>query len=85
MRLDTHIETGYVIPPFYDSMVGKLIVWGRDRDEAITRALRAIDEMEVDGVTTTASFQGEILNSDVFRSGDFNTAFVARFLADQVS
>jgi acetyl-CoA carboxylase, biotin carboxylase subunit len=85
VRLDTHIETGYVIPPFYDSMVGKLIVWGQDRDEAITRALRAIEEMEVDGVTTTAGFQGEILDSDVFRSGDFNTAFVAEFLAGKAS
>ncbi|UNK47790.1 acetyl-CoA carboxylase biotin carboxylase subunit [Arthrobacter sulfonylureivorans] len=85
VRLDTHIETGYVIPPFYDSMVGKLIVWGQDRDEAISRALRAIEEMQIDGVTTTAQFQGEILASDVFRSGDFNTAFVAKFLADQVS
>lgn len=83
VRLDTHIETGYVIPPFYDSMVGKLIVWGQDRHEAITRALRAIGEMEIDGVTTTAQFQGEILDSEVFRSGDFNTAFVAEFLADK--
>ena len=74
-----------MIPPFYDSMVGKLIVWGQDRDEAISRALRAIEEMEIDGVTTTAQFQGEILASDVFRSGEFNTAFVAKFLADQVS
>ncbi len=85
VRLDTHIETGYAIPPFYDSMVGKLIVWGQDRNEAITRALRAIEEMKIEGVTTTAQFQGEILDSDVFRSGDFNTAFVAEFLADKAS
>ena len=80
VRLDTHIETGYVIPPFYDSMIGKLIGWGNDRDEAIARALRALDEMQVEGVTTTAAFQRDILDSATFRSGDFNTAFVANFL-----
>ncbi|GAA2559767.1 acetyl-CoA carboxylase biotin carboxylase subunit [Neomicrococcus aestuarii] len=80
IRMDTHIETGYAIPPYYDSMVGKLICWGRDRDEAITRSLRALEEMVVEGVTTTASFQAEILNSEQFRSGDFNTGFVAKFM-----
>lgn len=85
VRLDTHIETGYVIPPFYDSMVGKLIVWGNDRDEAIARALRALDEMHVEGVTTTAGFQRDILDSATFRSGDFNTAFVAKFLEGETA
>ncbi|MCQ2002211.1 acetyl-CoA carboxylase biotin carboxylase subunit [Arthrobacter zhaoxinii] len=85
VRLDTHIETGYVIPPFYDSMIGKLIVWGNDREEAISRALRALEEMQVEGVTTTAGFQASILDSDVFRSGDFNTAFVAKFLESQAA
>lgn len=83
IRLDTHIEAGYVIPPFYDSMIGKLIVWGNDRDEAISRALRALDEMKIEGVTTTAGFQAGILDSDVFRSGDFNTAFVSKFLESE--
>ncbi|GAA1686637.1 acetyl-CoA carboxylase biotin carboxylase subunit [Microbacterium lacus] len=81
IRLDTHIESGYVIPPFYDSMIGKLIVWGVDRDEAIARALRALDELCVDGVTTTARLHAAILNSEIFRDGQFNTAFVADFLA----
>ncbi|MCQ1957870.1 acetyl-CoA carboxylase biotin carboxylase subunit [Arthrobacter sp. zg-Y826] len=85
VRLDTHIETGYVIPPFYDSMIGKLIVWGNDREEAISRALRALQEMQVEGVTTTAGFQASILDSGVFRSGDFNTAFVAKFLESQAA
>lgn len=83
VRLDTHVEAGYVIPPFYDSMIGKLVVWGNDRDEAISRALRALNEMKVEGVTTTIGFQAEILDSAVFRSGDFNTAFVAKFLEDE--
>ena len=81
IRLDTHIEAGYAIPPFYDSMIGKLICWGKDRDEAIARSLRALKELEVDGVVTTAGFQQRILDSAKFRSGDFNTAFVADLLA----
>src|SRR5215207_4958209 len=81
VRIDTHIESGYSIPPFYDSMIGKLICWGSDRDEAIERMLRALREMEIDGVTTTAAFQQEILASPRFRSGQFNTAFVADHLA----
>ncbi|MGD9606105.1 MAG: acetyl-CoA carboxylase biotin carboxylase subunit [Leucobacter sp.] len=81
VRFDSHIETGYAIPPFYDSMVGKLICWGNDRDEAIARTLRALDELVVDGVTTTAGFQGEILDSAGFRSGEFNTGYVAQLMA----
>jgi len=81
VRMDTHIESGYTVPPFYDSMVGKLICWGSDRDEAIERMLRALREMQIEGVTTTAAFHREILGSARFRSGDFNTAFVAELLA----
>lgn len=81
VRIDTHIESGYSIPPFYDSMIGKLICWGSDRDEAIERMLRALSEMEIDGVATTAAFHQEILASERFRSGEFNTAFVADHLA----
>ncbi|WP_204326813.1 acetyl-CoA carboxylase biotin carboxylase subunit [Rhizobium lusitanum] len=80
VRLDTHIETGYVIPPFYDSMVGKLICWAGDRDEAIARMRRALDELVVDGVTTTSQFHKTILESPQFRSGEFNTAFVGTLL-----
>jgi acetyl-CoA carboxylase biotin carboxylase subunit len=81
VRMDTHIEAGYIIPPFYDSMIGKLICWGQNRDEAIARMIRALDELVIDGVTTTAGFQKRILESEPFRSGDFNTAFVAELLA----
>jgi acetyl-CoA carboxylase biotin carboxylase subunit len=81
VRMDTHIEAGYRIPPFYDSMVGKLICWGTDRDEAIARALRALDELVVEGVTTTAGFHRVLLDSDGFRSGRFNTGYVAELLA----
>lgn len=80
VRMDTHIEAGYTIPPFYDSMVGKLICWADTRDEAIERTLRALDELKVDGVVTTAPFQAQLINSDKFRSGEFNTGYVAKML-----
>ncbi len=80
IRMDTHIESGYAIPPFYDSMIGKLICWGQDRDEAIARMVRALDELVIDGITTTAAFQKRILETTEFASGDFNTAFVAELL-----
>jgi len=82
VRFDSHIEAGYSIPPFYDSMVGKLICWGNDRDEAITRMLRALDEMVIEGVVTTAEFQAEILDSPGFRSGEFNTGYVTKLLSE---
>ncbi|ARJ07695.1 acetyl-CoA carboxylase biotin carboxylase subunit [Cnuibacter physcomitrellae] len=85
VRMDTHIESGYVIPPYYDSMIGKLICWGRDREEAVARALRALDELEVEGIVTTAAFQKEILDSERFRSGDFNTAYVGQLMANRHS
>ncbi|MCK0753095.1 acetyl-CoA carboxylase biotin carboxylase subunit [Chromohalobacter japonicus] len=83
VRLDSHLETGYTIPPFYDSMIGKLICWGRDREEAIERMLRALKETEVGGVKTTVSFQYKLIDSLAFRSGEFNTQFVADFLSEK--
>ncbi|PYE23903.1 biotin carboxylase /acetyl-CoA carboxylase carboxyltransferase subunit alpha [Rhizobium sp. PP-CC-3A-592] len=80
VRMETHIETGYVIPPFYDSMVGKLVCWGKDRDEAIARMLRALDEVVIEGVTNTAGFHKMVLSHPKFRSGDFNTAFVSELM-----
>lgn len=80
VRLDSHLEAGYVIPPFYDSMVGKLICWGTTRDEAIATMQRALDEMVIGGVTTTAPFHKQILAHPKFRDGNFNTAFVANLL-----
>ncbi len=82
VRLDTHMEAGYVIPPFYDSMIGKLICWGTDRNEALGRMLRALDEMVVDGVTTTAQLHKAILDHPDFRSGEFNTTFVGKILEE---
>ena len=53
---DSHVYTGYDIPPFYDSLIGKLIVWGKDRDHAMTRMKRALNECAVTGIPTTVEF-----------------------------
>ncbi|TWI47800.1 biotin carboxylase /acetyl-CoA carboxylase carboxyltransferase subunit alpha [Pseudomonas duriflava] len=76
VRTDTAIYTGYVIPPFYDSMCLKLIVWALSWEEALDRGLRALDDMRVQGVKTTAPYYQAILRNPEFRSGRFNTSFV---------
>jgi acetyl-CoA carboxylase, biotin carboxylase subunit len=74
VRVDTFVESGTVVPPFYDSMIAKLIVWDTDRVAAIARAERALRETEVDGVPTTRDLALEVLASDDFRSGDYSTS-----------
>lgn len=76
VRTDTAIYTGYTIPPYYDSMCLKLIVWALTWEEALDRGLRALDDMRVQGVKTTAPYYQEILKNTEFRSGVFNTSFV---------
>ncbi len=78
VRVDSHVYTGYKIPPYYDSMVGKLICWGKDREEARHRMLRALNEYVITGIKTTIPFHREILNDDVFISGNFNTSFLEK-------
>ncbi len=77
VRMDTAAYQGYTIPPFYDSMIGKLIVTGRDRTQAIARMRRALAETLFDGVTTSVDFQLKLLSSDIFVSGDFHTNSIA--------
>ena len=76
IRLDTHIEEGSVIPPYYDSLIAKLIVWDEDRGSAIERSLRALRELELRGVPTTREVAIEILAGDEFRSGRYSTNFL---------
>jgi acetyl-CoA carboxylase biotin carboxylase subunit len=76
IRLDTHVEEGSVIPPYYDSLVAKLIVWDEDRAATIERSLRALGELELRGVATTREVAIEILESDEFRSGRYSTTFL---------
>ncbi|HET6696743.1 MAG TPA: acetyl-CoA carboxylase biotin carboxylase subunit [Gaiellaceae bacterium] len=76
VRVDTHVFDGYVIPPFYDSLVAKVIVWAEDRPAALRRALRALTEFELEGVPTTRELAIDILESDEFAGGDYTTAFL---------
>ncbi|ABO49600.1 acetyl-CoA carboxylase carboxyltransferase subunit alpha [Desulforamulus reducens MI-1] len=78
VRLDSAAYNGYAIPPFYDSMIGKLIVWGRDRDEAIRRMQRALDEFVIEGIPTTIPFHKKVLNNAFFRRGEVYTNFIQR-------
>lgn len=79
VRVDSAAYAGYVIPPFYDSMIAKLIVWGKDREEAIERMKRALDEFVVDGISTTIPFHLKVLDHEVFVSGHFDTKFLETY------
>jgi acetyl-CoA carboxylase, biotin carboxylase subunit len=76
VRMDTHAYEGYRVPPFYDSLLAKLIVWGEDRGQALDRARRALGELEIEGVATTAPLFAEIVSEPVFRSGAYTTAYL---------
>jgi acetyl-CoA carboxylase, biotin carboxylase subunit len=76
VRVDTHVEDGAVIPPYYDSLVAKLVVHDEDRPAAIARCLRALRELELEGVPTTREAALEIIASDAFRSGRYSTRFL---------
>ncbi len=77
VRVDTHVFAGYRIPPHYDSLLAKVIVWAEDRPAALARALRALAELELEGVPTTRELLLEILRSDAFASGDYTTSFLS--------
>ncbi len=79
-RIDSHLYSGYVVPPAYDSLLGKIIVWGGDRVEAIDRMCRALDECIITGVKTTISFQQALMDDDGFRRGAFSTGYLAEFI-----
>lgn len=81
VRMDSHVYTDYEIPPYYDSLVGKLIVWGPDRSTAIRRMRRALRECAITGVPTTIGFHQKVLENANFLSGDVYTNFVAEMMA----
>ncbi len=81
VRLDTAAYQGYVIPPHYDSLIAKLIVWGRDREEAISRGRRALDFFVIEGVRTTIPLHRRILEDPDFIDGKLSTQFMERFAA----
>jgi len=78
VRVDSAAYQGYTIPPYYDSMVGKLIVWGADREEAIQRMKRALEEFYIEGVHTTIPFHLKVLDNAFFRRGEVYTNFIQR-------
>lgn len=76
VRVDSHVYPEYSIPPYYDSMIGKLICWGRTRNEARRRMYRALKEYVITGVETTIPFHQDIIEDEIFMSGNFNTGFI---------
>jgi acetyl-CoA carboxylase biotin carboxylase subunit len=78
VRMDSHLYTGYEVPPYYDSLLGKLIVWGADRSDAVDRARAALDELVVDGLSTNIAIHQALLRSDVFLDGRMTTNLLDR-------
>jgi acetyl-CoA carboxylase biotin carboxylase subunit len=78
VRVDSHLYAGYSVPPYYDSLLGKIIAWGRDRDEAVARMERALTETVIIGVPQTVSFLREIISDEAFRTGHYDTGFIAQ-------
>jgi acetyl-CoA carboxylase, biotin carboxylase subunit len=82
VRVDSAIYQGYKIPPFYDSMIGKLIVWALTREEAINRARRALREYRVEGIKTTIPLHIRLLEERALRSGDYHTGYLEELLKE---
>jgi len=80
VRVDTHVYAGYSIPPFYDSMISKLIVTAQTREECMDKMLRALGEYVIEGVHTTIPFHLQLLQDESFRKGDFTTKFMETFV-----
>jgi acetyl-CoA carboxylase biotin carboxylase subunit len=82
VRLDTHCYPGYVVPPFYDSMLAKLIVVGADRDQAVSRMQEALQAFSVEGIETTLPFLRKLLSRSEYASGAVNTRWVESVMKD---
>lgn len=79
IRVDTHVYAGYVIPPYYDSMISKLITVAQTREEAITKMERALEEYYIEGIMTTIPFHQQLMKNEDFRKGNFTTKFMESF------
>jgi acetyl-CoA carboxylase biotin carboxylase subunit len=84
VRVDDGFEEGMDIPIYYDPMIAKLVTWGKDREEAIQRMIRAIDEYHISGVETTLSFCRFVLEHQAFKSGNFDTHFIAKYFKPEM-
>jgi acetyl-CoA carboxylase biotin carboxylase subunit len=80
IRIDTHVYASYIIPPYYDSMISKLIVVAQTREEALMKMERALDEYIIEGIKTTIPFHQQLLQDENFRKGDFTTKFMETFV-----
>jgi acetyl-CoA carboxylase biotin carboxylase subunit len=78
VRLDTHVYAGYTVPPYYDSLLAKLICQGRDRQEALIRMQMALESFIIEGVTTTIPFLARVMQNPRFQSGEVDTKFLER-------
>ena len=83
VRVDSHIYTGYTIPPYYDSMIAKVLTYGHDREEAIIRMQRALSEFIVEGVKTTIPFHRRILENPYFKKGEVYTNFIQKRIIEE--
>lgn len=79
VRVDTHAYAGYEIPPYYDSLVAKLIVKGKSREETVEKMYHTLDEFIVEGIQTTIPFHKKLMRNGRFRSGEFDTKFIEQF------
>ena len=79
VRVDTHVYSGYRVPPYYDSLLAKLVVWGNTRREAVVRGREALESFIVEGISTTIDYLAEITRDAEFRAGEVDTSFVQRF------
>ncbi len=84
IRVDSHIYSSYVIPPYYDSLIAKLIAHGRTREEAILRMNRALDEFIVEGIKTTIAFHKTVINTPEFKAGKYDTHFIEKTYKNQL-
>jgi acetyl-CoA carboxylase biotin carboxylase subunit len=84
VRVDTHAYDGYVIPPYYDSLVAKLIVKSKRREDALEKTYLALDEFVVEGIHTTIPFHKKLMRNEKFRSGNFDTKFIDTFNFDEL-
>jgi acetyl-CoA carboxylase biotin carboxylase subunit len=83
VRVDTHVYAGCIIPPYYDSLIAKLIVKGKTRDEAITKMYHALEEFIIEGIKTTIPFHKKLMANERFRSGNFDTKFIESFVFEE--
>jgi len=85
IRVDTHVYQGYSIPPYYDSLIAKLISHGRDREEAIARMRRALDEFVIEGVKTTIPFHKNVLETEAFLTGNVHTKWIEELMDREIA